>query len=754
MSFLYTIEQGQILEHITQQDLSPSDIVSLSQTSKVINRLMTASDRSSRIWTPFIPREPFSNYPVSIIFTRVATAYAAFDLHAVSLGSRTVIRIQQCDYTNLSAEILFLRELQAWFHLLLHSRFERVEKLTPDLTKAYKCQSLLDTMARYNPKNVESSGALTMRNLRELCDLISFDALKSFLSINFSEDQARCIDICISQFKESMQLKTVSQDPVGALTFFSRIANAFLSQSPTPEQLREMTDLSQSIISLPRFSFTLFNRFFLREIKVQKSAAIGIKCLTNCLHLMQKGSLTFDMIGELILIDSDSALNIHHFTNAFYNAVARGFISLDQHNHLFYDNDNILLFLREDTELDRRLNQTYQELQSQLSARPDYKERRQYWGKMLDVIFRPLLQSHIIDNIESDINSNHEHVRAFARSLNAGQLTTQNLFNLMTHLHETQRQVFETFISTQSETLRKEPFLFSYFLMRSLDLLKELPDFPEDLNQLLHIVTQEPDVFVQNTFSKNGLAVLAKLSQASLQALLTQMIEQSFLSETKTEPSVISFIATALVDFERKKTPAHETEALLLNFIRCFESIRPLLNDPHHPIGLTPFKAALSIVCITADINRAKKMVERFMNLPRPLLQGNIAFLRQSLLEILHRHFGSTAASHYFMELSYSDNYSLIKALFLLSLDAITPQQWISSIEHFITFIYQFNKVEMENGETVTDHADFNDFFDNFIEETMKSVFAGENPDLKAIIAKVEDPDYDSDDSDGSEDEA
>lgn len=743
VSLLDVFQAGTLAEHIIEQDFTGSDIVRTSEVSRGFYAIITDPKRAAGFYKRLILPSPFQFAPTTLfIRTKLLSGETTQNTHHVQLvpiGERHVLRGVESGQERMTVH----RAITDWFYILMHGTFPRTVKYELKTDESYTFfafQNLYGTPQACNA-------------LHQLMDYISFDDLKSLIILGLADKKMNHNNWpgSVNWIKEVGHLLAVQKDPVGCLYSYQKISEIFAvydlrNISPEYEAKGEIFKaLRNELMQLPGFNFDIFMRVCLQEDCGHTGMLDGIKYLRNFIRLYKAGHINFETWRLQYERNHRLNLSLSTMTDAFVRAVQKGYISCDlvELDGLF----GLLLLLREETELDRRLNQIFEDLCARLKGLPDFKRHMRLLNTLFDFIFMYSLPY----NLEQDLREERGSL-LFSQFWRDGEIRVEALYDHLVAIQKARKKTFDSFVSG-SETLKansqlralflEEPSLLAFYQdhfcsnRRFSELFNDEEMMQEDrpLAMFVQDISQREAHLIQEDFSPEVLQVLSGLTALEIQKVLSEF--------KSSNPAVctgfIGFL-TAFLNLESVRA-SENFEAGMLSLVNSLTRLQPILKDKNFSIRLESFPCAVHLI----DSGLGHDLIEQFSKIEIDQLRAHIVFLRESTLYLLCKFFGSRAATLYFEALSQGDDYIFIKALFMMSLGALTQDQWTQSLRALIRSEYHRPSVKDESGNIIYNDSFFLGNMSHYIEAVLNALEVNDTIDHAVLLEMILTPGDESD---------
>ncbi|MBP9877767.1 MAG: hypothetical protein KBF71_05470 [Alphaproteobacteria bacterium] len=738
ISLLGVFQTGTLAEHIIGQDFSGSDIVRTSEVSKGFYNIITDPKRAATFYKRILLPFPFQFVPTTL-FVRTKLASGAVTqnthhVHLVPIGERHVLRgVESGQYQTTVHEAI-----SKWFYVLMHGGLPQTNNFKLETDESYTFSAFQALCAQYQPILV----------LDTLMNHISFDALKSFLVLCLPDRLMNNTNFgdCEKWMREVAGFPAVQKDPVGCLYSYQKINEIFAvydSDNISAEhniKKQDFKTLRNTLMQLPGFNFDIFMRVCLQDDNGHTGMLDGIKYLRNFIRLYKAGHINFETWRVQYERDHRLSLSLSTMTDAFVRAVQKGHVSCDLTE--LADLFGLLPLLREETELDRNLNKIFEDLCAKLEQFPDLKSSMQVLNGLFDFIFMYSLPY----NLEQDLREERGSL-LFSQFWRDGEIRVEALYGHLMTIQNARKKAFDSFVS-ESETLKanpqlraifsEEPSLFAFY-KDHFCLNRRFKDlfYDEEIMQM-----QGDDrplaMFVQDIAQREARLIDEDFSPEVLQALsgLTALEIQKVLSEFKSSNPAV---CTGLIGFQTAFLNSESVgvsevfEASMLSLVNSLARLQPILKDKNFSIRLESFPCAVHLI----DSGLGHDLIEQFSKIEIDQLRAHIVFLRESTLHLLCKFFGSRAATLYFEALSQGDRYVFVKALMMMSLGALTQDQWILSLRALIRSDYHRPSVKDEDGNMIYNNSLFLGNIRNYIEAVFDAFASKGEIDHDVLLKKV-----------------
>lgn len=746
ISLLSVFQTGELAAHIIENDFTASDIVSISHVSKGFNAVITKPELAARFWKNYILASPFQFVPTTVMIQR-GEALEVSDNQLVPIEQRHVIRGREVAHV-VGQDSIAGREVIIWLHFLRNETLIRntIDHF-PETDERYTYLKFYNVLMS-QPDN----GFVPLKGLM---NYISLDALKSFLSLCMSYRLLDDLNLpgCLNFLREVNHLPSVKEDPDACLYFAVICSRLFVSYPALSDEEKTFKILRDELMQLPGFSFDIFMKVCLQEDYGHTGRLDGIKYLRNFIKLYRAGYIDFHAWRTEIEEDNSLRLHLSTMTDAFVRAVQRGYISchLDEAEDLF----GLFPLLREETELDRQLNQIFEDLCEKLRASPEIKADFRSCLKFLNALFEFIFMNTSQYNLENDLREGRASP-LFSRFWAAGELTAEDLYNHLVMIISVRKKTFDSFVS-ESEILKahsdlkalflEDPMVFEFYRDRCDNGLDEVfegkAETISSLAQLVEPIKKSEKQLIQQVLSTEMLEVLSGLTGSDISEIF------HYFKDQDGDPTKIKGFLDFFMLFMNQvigKISLQESQAIMAALMEGFTRLKPLLGDKYFPICLDLFGCAVQLFFMGSNSPHINALSERFSKIETCQFEQHVTFLRESTLHLLCKSFGSRAATFYFEALSKGDDFIFVKALFMMSLGALTQEQWIASLKTFIRSNYYRERLERDDGAVVWNSGVFTSIMGEYIDKILNDFINGIEIDHKAVFAQVLLPGNDSDD--------
>lgn len=544
VSLLDVFQTGEIAEHIIGQDFTSSDIVRTSVISRGFYAIITDPQRAAKFYKRLILPSPFQFVPTtSFVRTKALSGAVVLETHylqLVSIGTRHVMRDGGPFFDCGSNGMIVASGVEKWLYVLTHGALPRNATNRLEIDASYTYKTFYDLLMSQSYMSTALLG---------LTDYMSFDAIKSFIILCLSDRVNINWPGCVNWMREVAHLPAVQKDPVGCLYFYAKRASIFAFYLALSEQEETFSTLRDQLMQLPGFNFDIFMKVCLKDDDGHSGLLDGIKYLRNFIKLCRAGHIDFE--AWRVQFERDHRLNLplSTMTDAFVRAVQRGYLSCDltETDGLF----GLFLLLREETDLDRQLNQIFEDLCAKLKELPDFKR----YVRLLKTLFDFIFMYSLPYNLEQDLGEERGSL-LFSQFWRDGEIRVQALYDHLETIQNARKKAFDSFVSG-SELFKDRPQLRALFL-EELSLRAFYQDhfcsnrrFDELFNddEMMH-ENRPLAMFVQDIAQREAHLIQEEFSPEVLQALsgLTALEVQKVLAEfTSSNPEVCTTYSTQVL---------------------------------------------------------------------------------------------------------------------------------------------------------------------------------------------------------------